>query len=207
VPPLDSTPDGSGHPPADQSRLYDEAAAAFGPALVRLASAYQRDPHRRQDLLQEIHFALWRSLATFDGRCALRTWVYRVAHNVATSHAMRDRRHGENLVGLDALDNAPALGDDAPANRLAERLDAERQRAKLTELIEQLAAPDRQLVLLYLEGLDAAAIGDVTGLSPANVATKIHRIKRVLARRVLADHAHAGTTAAPPSTSEVIHDR
>ena len=87
-------PDAGSHALRDRSRLYDEAAAAFGPALARLAVAYERDPHRRQDLLQDIHFALWRSLAAFDGRCALRTWVYRVAHNVATSHALRDRLEG-----------------------------------------------------------------------------------------------------------------
>jgi RNA polymerase sigma-70 factor (ECF subfamily) len=197
------------HPLADQSRLYDEAAASFGPALARLAVAYQRDPDWRQDLLQDIHFAVWRSLAAFDGRCALRTWVYRVAHNVATSHALRDRRSARGLVGLESLEEAPApFDEDAPAARLVEQLDAERQRVRLAALIDQLVAPDRQLVLLYLEGLDAAAIGEVTGLSPANVATKIHRIKRVLARRVLgaraqsqspASLAAAQTAANPPS--------
>lgn len=184
----------------DPRALYAEAAAAFGPALARLAQGYERDPHRRQDLLQEIHFALWRSLATFDGRCALRTWVYRVAHNVGASHAVRDRRgRARPLVSLEALENAPPAGEDAPAahpdEQLAERFDAERQLARLAALVAELAAPDRQFVLLYLEGLDAAAIGEVTGLSPGNVATKVHRIKRVLARRVLAADASAGRAA------------
>ena len=190
-------PDAGPRLPTDQQRLYDEVVAAFGPALVRLAVAYERDSDRRQDLLQDIHFALWRSLAAFDGRCALRTWVYRVAHNVATSHAMRDHRRGHMLVGLESLEDAPPhRGDDATP--LDERLDVERQRGRLAALIEQLSAPDRQLVLLYLEELDAATIGEVTGLSAANVATKIHRIKRVLARRVLAERA--------PIHSEVTHD-
>ena len=38
-------------------------------------------------------------------------------------------------------------------------------------------------MLLYLEGLDAAAIGEVTALTPGAVAVKIHRIKAVLAQR------------------------
>ena len=29
---------------------------------------------------------LWVSLGSFDGRCSLRTWVYRIAHNVGASH-------------------------------------------------------------------------------------------------------------------------
>jgi RNA polymerase sigma-70 factor (ECF subfamily) len=70
---------------SEQERLYVEAAAAFGAALDRLARAYERDSDRRRDLLQDIHVALWRSFARFDHRCSIRTWVYRVAHNTATS--------------------------------------------------------------------------------------------------------------------------
>ena len=61
--------------------LYADAAAQFGWALERLARAYESDSDRRADLLQDIHVALWRSLERFDGRCSMRTWVYRVAHN------------------------------------------------------------------------------------------------------------------------------
>jgi RNA polymerase sigma-70 factor (ECF subfamily) len=42
---------------------------------------------------------------------------------------------------------------------------------------------DRQVIVLYLEGIEAASIGEITGLSASNVATKIHRIKQVLVRR------------------------
>jgi RNA polymerase sigma-70 factor (ECF subfamily) len=103
--------------------------------------------------------------------------VYRVAHNVATSQVIRRRIGAPTLVGLDELDETPAAGD-------ADRdLDQHRARERLQALVHRLKPPDRQLMLLYLEGIEAAAIGEVTGLSPGNVATKIHRIKAVLARR------------------------
>jgi len=38
-------------------------------------------------------------------------------------------------------------------------------------------------MLLYLEDLDATAIGEITGVSPANVRKKIYRIKSILARQ------------------------
>jgi RNA polymerase sigma-70 factor (ECF subfamily) len=50
-------------------------------------------------------------------------------------------------------------------------------------LIQGLKPADRQVVLLYLEDLDAAAIGEITGLSPGAIAVKIHRAKALLARR------------------------
>ncbi|MGC8520179.1 MAG: sigma factor-like helix-turn-helix DNA-binding protein [Steroidobacteraceae bacterium] len=55
--------------------------------------------------------------------------------------------------------------------------------ARLTDLIRQLILIDRQVILSYLEGMDAEAISDLTGLSTSNVATKIHRIKEVPRKR------------------------
>src|SRR5215831_11730601 len=85
----------------DQDERYAEAVRQFGPALERLACGYERDRDKRRDLLQEIHIALWRSLARFDGRCSLRTWVYRVAHNTATSKVLRPLGSLPSIVAID----------------------------------------------------------------------------------------------------------
>lgn len=42
-------------------------------SLARLAAAYEFDRAQQQDLLQEIHLALWRSFAGFRNQCSLRT--------------------------------------------------------------------------------------------------------------------------------------
>jgi len=162
---------------AKQDDLYEEAAAMYGSALARLARAYETDADRVRDLQQDIHVAVWQSLSRFEGRCSLRTWVYRVAHNVATSQVIRRRAGAPTLVGLEELDETPAAGDTDQA------LDAHRALERLQALVHQLKPLDRQLMLLYLEGIDAASIGEVTGLSSGNVATKIHRIKAILTRR------------------------
>jgi len=46
---------------ASQDDLYQDAADKYGSALERLARAYEADPEKRRDLIQEIHFQLWRS--------------------------------------------------------------------------------------------------------------------------------------------------
>jgi RNA polymerase sigma-70 factor, ECF subfamily len=84
-----------------QDDLYAEAAATYGAALGRLARGYEPDADKRRDLLQEIHMALWQSLERFDGRCSLRTWTYRVAHNIATSKVLRRRGRTPALVSFD----------------------------------------------------------------------------------------------------------
>lgn len=129
---------------------------------------------------------LWRSLRLFDGRCSLRTWVYRVAHNVAASHIIRARRLSRRLVDLEALETEPGMVDgEVQANR-------QYSVSKLLDQIHRLRPLDRQIILLYLEGEPAASIAEVTGLSAANVATKIHRIKAVLSRQSSEGAIHAG---------------
>src|SRR6266446_2145400 len=92
---------------ASQDDLYRDAADSYGSSLERLARAYEADPEKRRDLSQDIHFQLWRSFQRYDARCSLRTWVYRVAHHVAVSHVMRERRIFSRLVSLEELEMLP----------------------------------------------------------------------------------------------------
>ena len=157
---------------------YQEASAAYGAALGRLARAYEAEPEKRRDLLQEIHIAMWKSLARFNGSCSLRTWVFRIAHNVAASHVLRERRRNSvRMVGLEELDAVADAPDSLQAVAKHQALE------RLTHLIRQLIPIDRQVILSYLEGMDAETISELTGLSTTNVATKIHRIKEILRKR------------------------
>lgn len=159
-----------------QDTLFLDALARFGPDLARFVAGYERQEARRQELLQEVHLSLWQSLATFQGQCSLRTWVYRVAHNVGATHVHRETRStARQYLALDEISELP--GDDTAIAGAQARLDV----ARILALIHRLGPPDREVMLLYLEDMDAASIGDVTGLSARNVATKVHRIKKLLA--------------------------
>jgi RNA polymerase sigma-70 factor (ECF subfamily) len=160
-----------------QDDLYQQAVTAYGAALQRLVGAYELDADRRRDLLQDIHLALWRSFETFEARCSLRTWVYRVAHNIATSHVIRQRRTNTRFLSLEQIESMPDQGHRTNETHL--RMDVQR----LLQLIHQLNPPDREVMLLYLEDLDAATIGEIMEMSAVNVRSKVHRIKTILTRR------------------------
>ena len=164
---------------------YAEVARTFGAALERLAGGYERDADARRDLLQDIHVALWRSLARYDGRCSLRTWVYRVAHNTAISRAVRPRANTPTLVAID--DDLHSLAEAAGHD---DGLDRRRALDRLYALIQRLRPLDRQVMLLYLEEEEAASIAEITGLSVANVSTKVHRIKQILVRQFYEGSRH-----------------
>jgi RNA polymerase sigma-70 factor, ECF subfamily len=159
-----------------QDELYQEAAAEYAGALERLARSYEADLEARRDLLQDIHVALWRSFSSFNGLCSMRTWIYRVAHNTAATHVVREkRRRGQVMVGLEEIEALPAAMNGIPDQQ--QRLD------HLLAMVRTLKPIDRQVILAYLEDMEAAEIAEITGLSPTNVATKIHRIKNILTRR------------------------
>ena len=170
-----------------QDSLYEQAVGAHGAALDRLARGYELDPEIRRDLLQEIHLQLWRSFANFDQRCSLRTWVYRVAHNVATGHVNRQSRVRKRLVSLEELEGVESLTNDG------HEFDAVQTQAleRISQLVQRLKPLDRQIIISYLEGMSAISISEITGLSPANVAMKVHRIKNILKQWFAEGESHA----------------
>ena len=164
---------------ADRDALFERIAAEYAGPVARLARAHEADPSLRQDLLQEIHLALWRSLPSFAGRCSLRTWVYRVAHNVAATHVLRQRRRvDKHLVDLDDVE----VPEDAP--EMGSSVDEARMLARIHDLVQRLKPTDREVFVLHLEGLSVDEIAEVAGLTHTNTGTKIHRIKRLLSERL-----------------------
>ena len=170
---------------AKQDDLYHSVVDQYGSAIQRLARAYEADGEKRRDLIQEIHFQLWRSFQRFDARCSLRTWTYRVAHHTATSHVLRERRIFSKLVSLEELEKIPDKNEASLTTDKRENLE------RLSALIQRLKPIDRQVIVSYLEDMDAASIGEITGLSPANVAMRIHRAKNILARWFREGESHA----------------
>lgn len=150
-----------------------------GQELARFLRGYERDSGRLEELHQELLLAIWQSLAGFRGECSLRTWVYRVAHNIGASHVARSvRRTGGECLELEA---AELISDEqADISRVERNIDL----VYILTLIHRLRPLDREVMLLYLEDIEAAAIGEITGLSARNVATKIHRIKALLSTQL-----------------------
>ena len=160
-----------------QDDLYNAATKEFGAALDRIAAGYEADLDKRRDLRQEIHLQLWRSFEVFDERCSLKTWTFRVAHNASVSYVNRESRRRATFVSLGEV------ADDLPDHQRNDSIDERRALERLSQVIRTLKPLDRQIMLSYLEEMDAAEIAEITGLSPANVSMKIHRIKNVLARQ------------------------
>lgn len=163
---------------ASERLRYEELLQRYLSPLRRLAWSYTRDGTEGEDLLQEIALALWTALPRFRGDSSERTWVYRVAHNTGISYVTSQRRRAKRETAI-----APHVEPISGSNPEGEAIDSQRVQ-RLWNTIRELPLLDRQIVCLHLEGLSAAEIEEVTGVSAGNVATRLTRIRRKLMARV-----------------------
>jgi len=164
--------------PRADVQAYEALLRQYLAPLRRLVHAYTRDAREQDDLFQEIALALWTALPRFRGDASERTWLYRVAHNTAirftTSSSRRARREQPQEEVAEPLSRANPERD-AIENQ---------QRERLWAAVQALPLADRQIVVLHLEGLSAAEIQTVTGLTAGNVATRLTRIRQKLAAQI-----------------------
>ncbi len=141
--------------------------------VFRVVRTYCRHSDDAQDLAQEIRLQLWRAFGKYDERRAFSTWMYRIALNVAISWSRGGRR------------DLPTVGLEDVADRAAAEVDDDAR--ALYGLIERLDPMNRALLLLVLDDLSHAEIGEVLGISPGNVATKVSRLKQRLRQEAAAE--------------------
>jgi hypothetical protein len=92
---------------SDPQMLVEQIVADYEQPLRRLSNCYTRESSIAEDLFQEIVLALCCALPQYRGECTVRTWVYRIAHNVAISFAAKGRRDRQRSRPLSETDTSP----------------------------------------------------------------------------------------------------
>jgi RNA polymerase sigma-70 factor (ECF subfamily) len=165
--------------------LRDEFMERVGPlgrAVASVTAAYARTPADRRDLSQEIMAQLWRTFPRYDRSRPFSTWLYRIALNVAISHARARRRIDDRHEPVEAAGGEAA---EAAAPR-DDRLEL------LHRFIAELGALDRALVTLHLDDRGHREIAEVLGISESNVSTRLTRIRQRLRERFTNEGGHDG---------------
>ncbi len=125
------------------------------------------------DATQEAMIAITRGIARFDGRAQFTTWLYRVATNAALDEL---RRRSRRPRPSEVLPEPPNATD--PTAGIADRLLVD---AALAEIRPEFRAA---VALRDLAGLDYADIGEVLGIPPGTVRSRIARGRAALADRL-----------------------
>jgi RNA polymerase sigma-70 factor, ECF subfamily len=152
-----------------------------------------------EDAVQETLIRAWRGFDRFEGRAALRTWLYGIATNVCFDHLRSGRRRAHPIdlgpgSSADALLGptrpAPATGATAleatdPADVAISREEA---RAAFAAAVRRL--PPRQRAVLFLRDVlrwRAREVGDLFGVTVPSVNSALQRARATLAARKVDD--------------------
>ncbi len=167
-----------------ESAAYRELIDRCGPRMLSTARRMLGNDGDAEDAVQEAFLSAFKSLAGFDARSQLATWLHRIVVNACLmkmrSRAARPETSIESLLPAFHDDGHRVLEIAAPedATEPAERRQmAALVRAKIDALPESYRAV---IVLRDLEGIDTAETASLLGVNQNVVKIRLHRARQAL---------------------------
>ena len=181
-----------------EAALMQRCAARDEDACAELVNEHQRmvyqlalnllgDHNEALDLSQEVFLRVFRTIHTFRGHSALRTWIYRIVVNQARNRQRwwRRRRKSQQVSLDDHIRDhgeLPEKNDGVSPDRMLGRKElAEQIRTALEDLpFDQRTA----LVLREIDGLSYEEIGYSLGIAVGTVKSRLARARESLRARL-----------------------
>ena len=160
---------------AFHERDYDRSATLalkyYGPELLGFLIGHLRDREAADEVFSDFSERLWESLPSFEWRCSMRTWAYKIARYSASNYSANARRRRRELL----LSHAPGLPIEMRTTDITDHLQA---------LRAQLSDEDQALLLLRVDSelswLELAEIklARDTQLTPEVLKTEAARLRK-----------------------------
>jgi len=176
-----------------EAALIARCAAGEEAACAELVALHQRmvyglalnllgDRDEALDLSQEVFLRVFRTLSSFRGQSALRTWIYRIAVNQARNRRRSwSRRHRGDQVSLD--EHLVKFGDlESKQDILPDRLLASKETAvKIWQALARLPFDQRTaLILREVDGLRYEEIAFTLDVAVGTVKSRLTRARQAL---------------------------
>ena len=75
--------------------VFAQLVDRYTPSMLRVARGYVPSREIAEEVVQEAWIALLKGISKFEGRSALRTWLFTVLINIAKSRGIRERRSAD----------------------------------------------------------------------------------------------------------------
>ena len=159
-------------------RAQNGDAEAFGELIEdhydlihRTAWKWSGNRADAEDIAQDVCVKLGTAIASFDGRSAFSSWVYRITLNAVRDMQRSGRRRGWHADAYAEVtpEVQPASQEEAATNR------------QLWDAVRKLPEKQRDAVLLvYAEELSHAAAAEIMGIKEATVSFHVHEARKTL---------------------------
>jgi len=155
-----------------KDKLSDQFLSVFEDntgIIIKIARAFTKTSHDREDLINDIALELWKSFERFKGNSKISTWIYRVAINISINYKRKKKKDSffSFLDDFKKVDSLPWLIEQ----------DNSSESEILYNCIDELNEINKAIILLYLDGNSHDEISEIMGISKTNVGTRIGRIK------------------------------
>jgi len=160
------------------------------------------DPEDAKDVAQETLLTMARTVRDFRGQSSLSTWLF----TVARSFCIKKRRRSKGAPAFhEPLDPAMQERHAEPAATPEQMLLGREARDTVAAALDALEPEAREvLVLRDIEGLSAAEVAQVTGISVAAVKSRLHRARAALRERLLPVVGGEPAAPAPAACPDVL---
>jgi RNA polymerase sigma-70 factor (ECF subfamily) len=169
-------------------RAGDEAAFAdlvsrYHTRLLRFAESLVPSKSMAEEVVQDTWLGVVRGIHRFEGRSSVKTWLFHILVNRAKSAGAREPRNvplgdDDALEGRFDASGAWSRPPEPWADAIDSRLGAGQLARRVKECLPQLPDAQRQvLVLRDIEGIDAAEVCDLLGVSAGNQRVLLHRAR------------------------------
>lgn len=153
-------------------QLFRDVSKNCSGLISRIALSYEADPALRRELVQDIMLAVWLALPSFRGQSTLRAFVASIAQKRSISHVTKRVREPRQVeLPGDLVARNPAPDEIALQNDMKKHL---------VESIQQLPLPQREAIVLSLEGFSYGEMADMLGVSANAVMLRCQRAKTTL---------------------------
>jgi RNA polymerase sigma-70 factor (ECF subfamily) len=196
-----------------ESGLLDAARAGDRSALTKLLERHQQkvfgfgikmcgDSEDAKDIAQDTLLTMARTVRDFRGDASLSTWLY----TVARSFCIKKRRRTKGAPAFhEQLDQVTRDSASEPSMTPEQALLGREARETVASALDTLDPEAREVVVLRdVEGLTAAEVAEVTGVSVAAVKSRLHRARTALREHLLAVVGGEPAETARPSCPDVL---
>ncbi|MCA9035530.1 MAG: sigma-70 family RNA polymerase sigma factor [Planctomycetaceae bacterium] len=169
---------------ADQ-KAFEQLVVLYQDRMVGFFFHILHDRAAAEDLAQEVFLRVYRSRERYEAKARFSTWLFRIAHNLASNQKRGAARRRE--VSLQS--SADSQGFPSRSENLAEKsalmptrqLDSIEIRDVVRQALDELGERQKTAVLLHkFEGMSYEEIGDIMGLGTVGVKSLLARARTKL---------------------------
>lgn len=159
---------------------FDRLYGLYHQRLYRFAVKRLGDAAEAEDVVQDVFLEVHRCLATWEGRSALLTWMFGIAHHQL---CRRFRRKTPIGMPIEQLEASPLAGPEAPSDR---RVEAARMLEICADALdEDVSDAQREIFDLYYgDNHPTKVIAEELGKSNQAVKISLFRTRRAMEARL-----------------------